>query len=61
VWQARARVLVLRGVAGGAYDGARFEVDAGVVVELKHEDHDQVVVTLLVPSNGVYKPALALN
>ncbi len=54
-------MLVLRGVAGGAYDGARFEVDAGVVVELKHEDHDQVVVTLLVPSNGVYKPALALN
>ncbi len=52
---------MLRDVAGGAYDGARFEVVAGVVIELEHEDHDQVMVALLVPSNCVHKPARAWN
>ena len=61
VWQERARVLMLRDVAGGTYDRARFEVVARVVIELKHEDHDQVIVALRVPSNCIHKPAHASN
>ena len=48
---------MLRDVAGGTYDRARFEV----VIELKHEDHDQVIVALRVPSNCIHKPAHASN
>ena len=48
---------MLRDVAGGTYDRARFEV----VIELEHEDHDQVMVALLVPSNCIHKPAHASN
>jgi hypothetical protein len=52
---------MLRDVAGCTYDRARFEVVARVVIELKHEDHDQVIVALRVPSNCIHKPAHASN
>ncbi len=55
--QEQDEATMLRAKVGRTYDRARFEVVTGIVVELEHKDHDQVMITLLVPSYCIHKPA----
>jgi hypothetical protein len=45
----------------GSYHRSRLHVVAGIVVELEHEDHNQVVVAFLVSSHGVDQSTRSSN